>query len=93
MTLDEAKALIERMKTYRVTCPECERVSMAKSPCPDGFEEDPARPWWVKRCRVCQDTPMYPWADKLDPERVVKYEASRPKNEWVWELAGLESTI
>jgi len=38
-----------------------------------GYEESADRAGFVKRCEACAAAQSYPWADKLDPDRVVEY--------------------
>lgn len=65
-TLDEAKAIIARMKEAN-TC-EC------------------------ACCKASSQGAKFPWADKLDPERVREY-AERQRHRHVWPLAELESLL
>lgn len=88
MTRDKAVALIERMKTIRPTCERCYRASYAEVEDAakvmghpkygdelrrNGWEDDPHRAGLFHRCKECAAARSYPWADKLDPDRVVAY--------------------
>lgn len=82
-TLDDAKALIERMKTIHPTCNHCARESadwfamytddkqalMVER----GWQAEAHQDSWVLRCYPCRETISYPWADKLDAEKVLAY--------------------
>ena len=97
MTLDEAKALIERMRLTRPTCPKCPRVGYDLAVSPEAmmqleFEEAATFAGWIKRCRVCADSFAYPWADQLDPQKVIEFDAAR-QHAFVWLLDDLKETL
>jgi hypothetical protein len=65
-TLDEAKAIIERMKK----APDCD-------------------------CECCVATHherLFPWADRLDAERVREY-AEKQRHRFIWPLAELKALV
>lgn len=80
-TLADAKALIERMKTIRPTCHDCAwepldwprgeaKLASMKAA---GWEESPYTARLTLRCYPCRDSFSFPWADKLDAERVLEF--------------------
>lgn len=104
-TLDEAKATIERMKVARSTCAFCAREAF------DWFErrteesrarmlavgwvEEPGGPAVVLRCYECRDKPTFPWADKLDAEKVRAFMEQKGREQplHAWWLGELEKTL
>lgn len=58
----------------------------------DGWSQMPDRAGVIKRCQICRDTPLYPWADKLDPVRVLAYMKTMP-NDHAWSLSLLKETL
>lgn len=100
MTLDEAKALIERMKTVRPTCEKCERRAYAQGtldkPLADGllatgWEHESEYAGWMRRCADCRAGRAFPWADKLTPQGIVDFVAKEPwRDERAWNLDDLK---
>lgn len=77
-TLDEAKALIEGLVAERPTCSLCwlrpiHRVTSFDEMRKTGAELDVLRGVVIVRCETCATTPMYPWAARLDAERVLAW--------------------
>jgi len=92
ITLDQARELIERMKaaTGR-TCEKCERAPMQGGVVLFGdWEEDLNVGGLVKRCDICKTSRKYPWAEKLDPERVLRFMREQPG---MFELKELEALL
>lgn len=58
-----------------------------------GFELASDRPGYLGRCRECEVTPMFPWADKLSPEAVLQFVLTDPRCEQAFELSILEDTL
>lgn len=81
MTRDEAVAEIERIKTIRPTCSKCERrgIDLAYLLPPPGFEMEAHRAGYVKRCDACANGKLFPWADQLDPDKVIAFVDSDPR--------------
>lgn len=81
MTRYEAVALIERMKTIRPTCEKCEWMPFfghkSTRMLPPGFETATDHAGYVKRCDACASGRKFPWADQLDPDRVVAYASTQ----------------
>lgn len=48
---------------------------------------------FLRRCEKCRTTPLFPWADKLDPEKVLAYMAPRHAARCAFWLGELESTL
>lgn len=118
--LEDAKQLIERMKTARLECYDtCIRVGYQAASGAfvythggwtaehvfhdvvavhewmkaQGFEQATHQAGFLKRCKACADTRMFPWADKLDPQRVLDFVLTDPRCGGVFELAVLEDTL
>jgi len=99
-TLKDAAALIERMKTIRPTCAFCAQESYdwyklrtAESQqrmLAVGWEQEPHQASYVLRCYPCRDTVKYPWAAKLDAERVLAHMKTKDS---VWCLDELEAFV
>lgn len=117
--IDDAKALIERMKPLRARCyDKCFTRSyqalegawehthggFGSEEFVDiqavyawarklGFEQSPDHAGFLHRCPDCANTPMFPWADRLDPQRVLDFVLTDPRCEHAFELAVLEETL
>ena len=97
-TLKDAAALIERMKGIRPTCDNDERVAFgeaasarhAEITADNGWEPDPLFAAYFKRCPTCSNTIKYPWAGRLDAERVLAH--MKTKNS-AWCLDELEAFV
>jgi len=57
------------------------------------FEQATHQAGFLKRCPACAATPMFPWADKLDPQRVLNFVLVDPRCESAFELSILEDTL
>ena len=69
-TLEAVAELVADMKHLRTECDDCLH-SVYCPMCPAiGWELHPFRNGWIRRCEKCQQTPLYPWAWRLDLERV-----------------------
>ena len=101
--LDEAKALIERMKEARGCCAGCEHVAYADIPgswwvltkaelAAQGWYQPADRAGFVRRCETCRSTPTFPWAGRLDAERVREY-AEKQRHRFIWPLAELKALV
>lgn len=104
-TLADAKALVERMKLARPMCPFCARENMdwferrtdeTRARMRDvGWADDPATAAVVLRCYTCRDSLTFPWADRLDLEKVLAVmrakDQERPRCAWF--LGELEKTL
>ena len=101
-TLDEAKALIERMKDRMLPCSPCERMMLGLDRTPEHWEREGwvfeelsachAARFYVKHSPSCDGgkVPAYPWASRLDAERVRKYMEAQTS---VWPLSDLEALV
>lgn len=104
-TIEDAKALIERMKTTRPTCHCCAALAYddvyEKTRRPDylsasaelqaaGWEEDPLHAALFLRCNTCRNTFSYPWAAQLDAESVLDFMLNE---KYVFEVSKLESLL
>lgn len=58
-----------------------------------GFEQNPDGPGFLMRCRDCAPKLLFPWADKLDPQRVLDFVLTDPRCDAAFELAILEDTL
>lgn len=114
-TLEDARAIIERMKSARPTCASCDVIRYdvllhlvhgvpAAIVDRDGLTEDvgevlrrhldeewepsPFNASYFRRCATCREARAYPWASRLDAERVLAH--MKTKN-GVWELKELEA--
>lgn len=58
-----------------------------------GYEEAPHRAGYVKRCDTCANGRLFPWADKLDAERVADFLEHDVRCQSAFELAILEETL
>lgn len=58
-----------------------------------GFEQATHHAGFLKRCPTCASTPMFPWADQLDPQRVLDFVLTDPRCEQAFELSILEETV
>jgi hypothetical protein len=56
----------------------------------DGWEEQPHRAAYLLRCAACRQTPKYPWASRLDAERVLAHMKTKTS---VWCLDELEALV
>jgi hypothetical protein len=96
-TLANALDVIEQAKACRPTCDQDERrpfyASLREPNGPEGFELDPNFAGYRKRCPACATGKLYPWADKLDPERVRAFMETDPRCESAWPLSILEETL
>jgi len=96
-TLEDAQAVIDRMKSARPTCDKDETIpfyaSLREPDGPPGFEPDPNFAGYRKRCDACANGRLFPWADKLDPERVRAFMETDPRCQSAFELSILEETI
>lgn len=114
-TVEDAKAVIERMKAARPTCPDCKTVSIScmhgawsyKNDWTDwlerekydafvaeqGFEAMPHAAGYVRRCAECASGKMFPWADRLDAEKVAVFMSGDPRCEHAFALSILEETL
>lgn len=92
-----ARELIERMKTVRPTCDKCETrpfVASLKEPDgPPGFEPMAHFAGYVKRCDACATRRTFPWADKLDVDRVAHMLDRDARCQHAFPLAILEETL
>lgn len=95
---DEVVKLIERMKTVRPTCDACETmpfIASLREPdyCPEGYEVMAHCAGYVKRCDACASGRSYPWADKLDVDKVRAFIETDPRCEDTFETRILEETL
>lgn len=58
-----------------------------------GFEETSEASGWLKRCATCRDKPAFPWAEQLEPARVLRFVNTDERCEGPWPLALLETTL
>jgi hypothetical protein len=58
-----------------------------------GFERVEYKLGYMKRCATCAADRMFPWADKLDPQRVLDFVLTDPRCEQAFELSILEDTL
>jgi hypothetical protein len=103
MTIDDAKEIIERMKAARSQdpCEKCERepftASLKEPDGPPGFELATGFACYFKRCEACQTSRLFPWADRLDAEKVAAFVETDPRicggMVFAWPLALLEETL
>lgn len=97
-TLKDARALVERMKTIRPTCDQDEVVAFGEVAsgrhteltADNGWELSPTHAAFFKRCATCRDTFAYPWAGKLDAERVLAYMLAQ---KYAFDVAELEALL
>lgn len=118
LTLDDAKAMIERTKASRGDCDDCTRLSydclfrldsgkaepmdglqelLAKATreylLERGFEQMPHMPGYIKRCEKCRNTPTFPWAGRLDAEKVLAFAREEYARRGVFWLGELEKLV
>jgi hypothetical protein len=55
-----------------------------------GWEHMAGHARMIKRCATCASGQRFPWAEKLDPEKVLEHMKTKTG---VWELAELEATV
>lgn len=101
-TIDDAKALIERMKTIHPTCDHCARESFDRFEAytrdeqalmtERGWQPEAHQAAWVLRCYSCRDTISYPWAGRLDAEKVLAFMLER-KGRGPFAVSELEPTL
>jgi len=100
-TLKDAHELIARMKTSLKQphgCPTCERVSWEEKAGARKDEITPANGWepfsdvagFFKRCDACRGVLLFPWAGRLDAERVLAHMKTKSS---AWALNELEALI
>lgn len=85
-TLDEAVGMISRMRSARPECANCELKSYSDARDAEhaqqlfdaGWEPLADRAAFVRRCASCATSKRYPWADRLDAERVLKWINDKP---------------
>lgn len=58
-----------------------------------GFEEIPHAPGYIKRCETCRNTPTFPWAHRLDAEKVLAFMRVEYERRGVFWLGELEKTL
>lgn len=58
---------------------------------PEGYEPAAWMPAYIKRCVSCENARAYPWAGRLDAEKVHAYMLS--KHPYVFEVSELEQTL
>lgn len=94
-TLPDAVALIARMKTSLPECDVCQVLHTSAFICPEPnvdnepeWEPLPDRCGFIKRCATCATGQRFPWADRLDAERVLAHMKTK---DGVWELKELEA--
>jgi hypothetical protein len=118
-TIEDAKAVIERMKPVRPSCESCSVLSydwprftresgeappivdadafaekfakLVGEHLPAGYEQAAWMPAYIKRCERCASAHAYPWATRLEPEKVLAYMLE--KHPYVFEVSELESTL
>lgn len=103
-TIDTAKDVIQRAKDCRGECDACERTSFhalyqqhhaaggeGMPSLPEGFEHMTNAAGVIKRCQSCAETPLCPWADQLDPERVLAF--MQAHNDHAWSLSALQELL
>lgn len=56
-----------------------------------GWEEQPHRPSYLRRCAACRQRPLFPWAERLDAEKVLAFMQAKPGRAF-W-LGDLEKTL
>jgi hypothetical protein len=57
-----------------------------------GFEEIAYKPGYIKRCAKCRNTPTFPWADRLDAEKVLAFMVQQNERGAFW-LGELEKLV
>jgi len=60
---------------------------------PKGWDLNPAGPGFVRRCPTCAVGRAFPWADRLDVERVVQMLEQDPRCKHRFHLDILEDTL
>lgn len=99
-TLQDAKDLIERMKTARPNCAFCatepydwfmRRTEESRARMREvGWEESSHTAMVFLRCYSCRDGRTFPWAEKLDLERVLAHMKTKTS---AWALSELEALL
>lgn len=116
-TLEDAKALIERMKGIHPECDQCSVIAydchfhhesgavppiegdafneglgeLVKKSLPEGYEHCSWKPALIKRCEKCASASAYPWANRLDVEKVLAHMES--ERGYAFDLSDLEKTL
>lgn len=99
MTREEACAAIDRMLLARPTCAGCETRSYSEATAkPDtlsanGWEEMQHCAGYVKRCDACTNGQLFPWAARLDPDRVLAFVNGDPRCRHAFSLDLLRETL
>jgi len=88
-TLQEARELVDRMINTPRTCEHCPRVSVediqtrvaelgTAAVLEEGWKPCPNNAAWFTQCSECAGKEMYPWAKRLDVERVHQFLLENP---------------
>lgn len=106
--LDQVTETIERMKAARPWCNACRTMSyleamklcdteywpvMRRDMKAAGYEELTDRAGWGMRCDACATGELYPWADKLDPQRVLEFVNTDTRCQSAFALDILKETL
>jgi hypothetical protein len=107
--LDQVTETIERMKRARPTCDKCATIGFTSAfdmrdsfrpGCAinpymesNGYELMTDSAGYVKRCAACASGKLFPWADKLDPERVRAFMETDARCQFTFSLDILKETL
>ena len=58
-----------------------------------GWIHAPHAPGFLRRCERCANKPLYPWADRLKPEKVLEFMVLPVVNGHVFALSDLRVTL
>jgi len=58
-----------------------------------GWEEQPHKPSFLRRCAACRQRPEFPWAERLDAEKVLAFMRVEYERSGCFWLGALEQTL
>ena len=101
VSMDTAARLVDAArKAVAGPCDGCERCAMVEDGAisqfvrmaTDGWEMDPARAAYFRRCDACK-VPRFPWAKRLDVERVHNWLSKRENPDHVFNISEMEHLV